>query len=121
MIHQVRPVVISRKREKAVLLESRTLSGLLDAYRIEGELYRDEDGSFVASLTTLDIIESGRTEEEAIQAVIDELRVYSREYISRLPVFLNAPNRKGHYPFVLRILLAGSDQEIKAMLQLSHA
>ena len=115
VIYQVRPVVISRKREKAVLLESRTLSSLLDTYQIEGELYRDDDGSFVVSLTTLDIIESGQTEADALQSVIDELRVYSQDYMARLPVFLNAPNRKGHYPFVLRVLLAGSDQEIKDM------
>ena len=121
VIHQIRPVVISRKREKAVLLESRTLSRLLDTYPIEGELYRDDDGSFVVSLTTFDIIESGPTEAAAIQSVIDELRVYSQDYMARLPIFLNAPNRKGHYPFVLRILLAGNDQEIKDMLKLSHA
>ena len=121
VINREQPLVINRKRDKAVLIEGGMMEYLLSSYHVEGEVYRDEDGSYTVSLDSIDIVENAQTKDQAIEAVIQELKVYAQEYFTRLSVFLHAPNRKIHLPYVLRVLLSKEDSEIKDMLVLRDA
>jgi hypothetical protein len=59
---------------------------------------------------------NGETMEGATGQLIKDLREYASDYLSRLPLFFNAPNRRGHLPYVLRITLAQGDDEIRRIL-----
>lgn len=121
VIHQTQPVVINRRRQKAVLIEENMMEWLLSNYKIKATMYREDDGSATVSLDPINIVAGGKTPEKAIADAITDLKVYAEEYFRRQALFLNAPNRRGHFPFVLRILLAKSDAEIGNMLDISYA
>lgn len=88
--------------------------------QIRANIYNETDGSFTVSLEPIDIIESGNTVEDAINAAVDELKIYAQDYLERFQLFTQAPNRRDHLPFIMRILFASDDDEIKNMLDIIH-
>lgn len=115
-------VAISRKNKEEILLMKReTQKTMLTAYQLKGEVYTEADHSYTVSITPLDIAENGDTLEEALNTVIKELKNYAADYIERLPLFMNAPNRRDHLPFVMRIILADDDTELKGFIDLVDA
>ena len=63
-----------------------------------------------------DIVAWGADEESTRRRLVADLAEYAKEYLERLPLFLNAPNRRGHFGRVLRLVLADSEQEIEGLL-----
>lgn len=115
-------VAINRKNKEEILLMKReTQKAMLTAYRLKGEFYTESDHSYTISITPLDIVENGVTLEDALNSVINELKIYAADYIERLPLFMNAPNRRDHLPFVMRIILADDDTELKGFIDLVDA
>lgn len=49
-----------------------------------------------------------------------ELKLYAHDYLERLPLFLNAPNRRGHFPYMLRVWLCETQEEIASLLELQE-
>lgn len=49
------------------------------------------------------------------------LKAYAQDYSARPQLFLQAPNRKSHFPYVLRVLLCENDEEIRGLLEFSDA
>ena len=89
------------------------------AMQIKAEICRESDGSYTIILHSLDLAGNGFTPEEAINNVIQDLKVYAEEYFSRLELYSNAPNRRGHLPYVSKITHAKNDEEIRDMLDLT--
>lgn len=117
--HRYLPVIINRHQNEEVLLLRRELQqDILKAYSLRPEILPEEDGSITVALNEVDIAVNGSTMDEAICELIRELKVYAQDYLDRLQLFLNAPNRKGHFSYVLRVLLCENDQEIKSLLEL---
>lgn len=117
--HRHLPVIINRHQNEEVLLLRRELQQeILKAYSLKPEILPEEDGSVTVALNELEIAVNGPNVDEAINELVRELKVYAQDYLDRLQLFLNAPNRKGHFPYILRVLLCDSDQEIKSLLEL---
>jgi hypothetical protein len=117
--HRYLPVIINRHQDEEVLLLRRELQQeILKAYRLLPEILPEKDGSVTAAINELDIAVNKPTLEEAVNELVKELKIYAQEYIDRLQLFLNAPNRKGHFPYVLRVLLCENDQEVKSLLEM---
>jgi len=115
-------IAINRKnKEEVLVLKKETQKFLLSAYRLKAEIHREIDSSYTLSLGLIDIAENGTSLEDALQSVVEELKVYAADYVDRLPLFINAPNRQGHLPFVMRVLLADSDSEIKGFIDVANA
>jgi hypothetical protein len=68
----------------------------------------------VLSLEQLDIYVNGVNLEKAKEELINELKIYTEEYIQRSQLFLNAPNRLGHFPYVLRIPKRSGEKSLKS-------
>jgi PHD/YefM family antitoxin component YafN of YafNO toxin-antitoxin module len=118
VVNQLKPAIVSRRRDEVVILRRDMLQdSLLAAYRLDVEPVQEPDGSTTMSVDTLGIAVNAETVEAAYAALIRDLREYASDYISRLPLFLNAPNRKHHLPYVLRIVLAQNDAEIERVLR----
>lgn len=117
VIEGLRPVLIRRKgREEALLLRRDNLEVLLEPFTLTAQVMREEDGSTTIAIDELEWAVNAPTREAAVQELLDDLRHYAGDYLERAPVFLRAPNRRTHFPFVLRILLASTDEQIRRML-----
>lgn len=117
VINEQQPVMVCRKREEALVIKRELLQQLLNGYRLSIEELAEDDGSITLGNDLLEIYVNADTKEKALHELIQELNQYTEDYMLRLSLFLHAPNRKDHLPYVMRILLSESDNEIQDMLK----
>lgn len=114
-----KPTIIRRKKTEEILLLRVDLQKMLLTYfPLKPEIIPEDDKSITLALDHLEIFVNGVTLEEAVQELISDLKYYSQDYIQRSQLFLHAPNRRAHFPYVLRILLCDTDEEIRDLLEL---
>jgi antitoxin YefM len=114
-----KPAIINRKKtEQVLLLRADLQKMLLSCFSLNPEVITEDDNSVTLSLDQLEIYVNGNTLEEAIKILINDLKFYAQDYIQRSQLFLHAPNRRSHFPYVLRILLCNNDEEIRSLLEL---
>ena len=119
---QYRPSVIKRnKGEEILLLRSDLQKMLLQKHTIITNVIREDDGSVTITTEPLDLYANADNEDAAINELIQEMKDYANDYLDRASFFLQSPNRRDHFPYVLRISLCQSDQEIRQMLEVKHA
>ncbi|MDI6709897.1 MAG: exoribonuclease R [Bacillota bacterium] len=117
--HRFLPALIRRRQAEEVLLVRRDLQqDILKAYTLKPEVLREEDGSITMALDVLDIAVNASTLEEAVDRLVEEVKIYAEDYFNRSQLYLNAPNRRGHFPFVLRVWLCDDDEQIRSLLEL---
>ena len=117
--HRSLPAIVNRKQTEEVLLLRRDLQQyILRPYSLKPEILPEDDGSITVALDLIDIAVNGPTLDKAIKELVKELKIYAEDYRDNINLFLNAPNRKGHFPYVLRVWLCDNDQEIKSLLEI---
>lgn len=122
VFNHYRPVIIRRRQAEEVLVLRADLQKLLlEKYRLKPEVIREEDGSVTLALDELELYANGRTVEEATQELVQDLKFYAQDYLERSQLFINAPNRRAHFPYILRVLLCDSDEEIRSLLGTENA
>ena len=113
------PTIVKRKQtEQVALLRVDLLKMVLADYKLNPEIIKEDDGSITLALDSLEIYANNSTLDLAACDLIEDLKVYSQDYMDRSQLFLQAPNRKSHFPYVLKVLLCDSDTEIRALLGL---
>lgn len=113
------PIIIKRKQtENILVLRADLQKALLSQFSLKPEILHEEDGSITLSLDSLDIYVNGENLNDAVDQLINELKIYAQDYVQRSQLFLNAPNRRSHFPYILRILLTENDQELRYLLEL---
>ena len=116
--HQFLPAVVKRHQTEEVLLVRRDLQkDILRAYTFKPEVLQEEDGSVTLALDEIELVVNAPTFEEAARKLVQEMKIYAEDYKERIHLFLHAPNRRGHFPYVLRIWLCESDEEIRSFLE----
>ena len=113
---QQRPLIVHRHRDEVFLISRRLQKELLAGIGLSAEVLPEENGSVTIAVDALEIAVNGGNREEAIQELLAELKRYAADYMERIQLFVNAPNRRAHLPFVLRIILADNDDEILQMV-----
>ena len=122
VFNSFKPTIIKRKKSEEVLvLRVDQQKMLLVNYSLKPEIITEDDGSITLALDNLEIYSNSTSLENAINELIEDLKVYASDYLQRSQLFLNAPNRKSHFPYILRVLLCDSDKEIRDLLELSNA
>lgn len=112
------PAIVKRKNtEQVALLRVDMLKMLLEDYKFAPEIIQEEDGSITLAVDALEIYANNATLELATKDLIEDLKIYALDFSSRSQLFLHAPNRAHHFPYVLKIMLCDSDEEIQAMLE----
>lgn len=114
------PVLIRRRGKQEVLVIRRDLlqDNLLAAYQFRPEVMEEEDGSVTIALDELDWAVNAATREEAVAQLVSDVKDYAHRYMEQAQIFINAPNRREHLPWVMRILLCESDNAIQEVLGL---
>jgi hypothetical protein len=119
--NELKPAIIKRKKDQEILMLRKDLLRDYLPSEFKVEIYREKDGTVTLSMDTLEIAVNAPNMEGAVKELIKELRDYTKEYVERSQLFINSPNRKSHFPYVLRLMLCDSDEEIKALLKFSYA
>lgn len=114
----LKPIIIRRKQAEQVLLIRTDLQKeLLEEYRLKPKKLSENDGSITLALDEIELYVNADTVEDAVRELIQDLKIYAQDYIQRPQLFLNAPNRRSHFPYILRVLLCDNDDEVKALLE----
>jgi antitoxin YefM len=116
------PTIIKRKQtEEIALLRVDLLQMVLVKFTLHPEILPEKDGSVTLTLDQLELYVNNLTFEAALADLIQDLKIYAQDYIARPQLFLQSPNRKGHFPYILRVLLCDSDSEIGSLLEFKNA
>lgn len=113
------PVVIQprKKSEEHTFMFKETLvREMLHEYKFNLELTDEEEGSYSYWLDNLDIYGYGETKEEALNSLVEDLVMYAKQYTDNPVRYFNAPNRRAHLPFVLKVMVCNNAEEVKQML-----
>jgi hypothetical protein len=116
----VKPAFIIRNRDKIAVLSSELLEFILKEYNLTVNVFIEEDGSYTGSFNELDIASNSMDLETLKTKLADDLREYAEEYMNEFKLYFNSPNRKNHFPYIYRVLLAGNDANyIKSLYSFS--
>lgn len=117
--NELQPTIIKRKQtEEVLMLRKDQLQDILSVYNITPQILPETDGSITMVIEGLDIAVNGPTKDVAINALIEDLKIYAEDYQSNLQLFLHAPERKEHFPYMLKLWMCSSDEDIKALLEI---
>lgn len=116
--HSLPAIINRRKNEEVLMLREDLQKDILKVYTFKPEKLPEDDGSITLALDKLGIAVNASRLENAVDELVKELKIYAEDYLDRFQLFLNAPNRKEHFPYMLRIWLCDNDQEIKSLLEL---
>ena len=118
VFNKFNPAIIKRKNsEQIALLRVDLLKMLLLEFTLKPEVIYEEDGSVTLAIDILELYANNSNIDLATTDLIEDLKIYSQDYMQRSQLFLNAPNRRSHFPYILRVLLCDNDQEIRDLLR----
>lgn len=100
------PVLIERGRdERGLLIGSDELELVLGQYEFHPEVFFEQDAVAIW-VPELALYGRSATFEDAQTDLVDEVRDYVDEYMGDSALYLRAPNRAAHFPYVLRAFVA---------------
>lgn len=112
-----KPKLIKRSRDYIFTSSLDVLKELLKAYTFTAELFREDDGSVTASLAEFDIVVNGSNEEEALKLLATDLVEYAQDFYNEFQYWHSAPNRRGHLPYVLNVLIQDDLDGVKEIIK----
>lgn len=111
-----RPVLVKRTRDYVIMSDTETIDILLEVYGFTAKRFFEEDGTVTLSLNEIDLVENAPDEKGAKKLLAKSIREYARDFYEEYSVWSKAPNRKPHIPYIFKVLLAESDEEIEDMI-----
>ena len=114
------PVAIARGRsERALLIGLDELKRLIAGYEFHPEAFFEADAVSLW-LPELGLYGRGSGFEEAQNDLLAEVRDYVDEYLSEAQVYLRAPNRAEHFPFVMKAFAADAEDRLASVVFAPH-
>ena len=114
------PVEVKKKiaggTKDFIFISKESYQSLLDQVRLDVTVINEDDGSVTLELEVLDLLAWGKSIEEALDDLAEDLLNYAEEYKSEIQAYLNAPNRKNHYIYLLKVWSRDTKEEVKNML-----
>ena len=107
-----KPKFIKRTRDYMILSDVRFLEVLLSGYFFSAERFIEEDGSITLSLNEIDIVENGKSEEEAKQKLAQSIIDYAEDFYNDFQYWATATNRKSQIPYVFKALILDDANKI---------
>lgn len=123
-----RPISLKNKDLKDITNVYEVLKTLsLEQYRMVLSMYRfdivykeESDGSVTATVSGFDLVVNEADEQKAVEALIDDIICYSRDYVEKITLYFNAINRREHLPFVLNVLLQDDKNGVRSLINLNE-
>lgn len=111
-----KPVAFKRNRDVVLSVSREQMVVLLESFRFKAVFEEAESGCIIATLHGFDLIIEAFSKEAAIQQLSFELIDYANDYINDFNLYHNSINRKGHFPYVLKVLLAENVEEVTGFI-----
>lgn len=115
--HYLPTIIKRRATEEILLLRPDLQRDILKSYSLKPEILTEDDGSTTMALDQLELFVNAPTKDEAIKDLANELKIYAEDYYNRIELFINSVNRRQHFPYVMRVWLCKTDDEIKSLLE----
>jgi hypothetical protein len=101
-----RPVPIARSgKDVGVLLGLEEIARLVEGISFEPEVFK-EDEAVSVWLPEFQVYGRGKDLAAARVDLLDEVRDYVQEYVEEIDAYRAAPNRRAHFPHVIKALVA---------------
>lgn len=108
-----KPVFVKRSRDYFMGISIDMARELVIDVKFNAIKYIEEDSSITLSLEAFDLVVNEPSEEEAINSLIKDLRVYANEYYEDIDFWSSDINRKKQINSILKILLTEDDTSLK--------
>lgn len=108
-----RPVFVKRTRDEMVMTSIEDMKNILEGLKYNVDIYKEDDGSITAALREIDLAENGPDKEAACMLLSDAILEYAEEYYSEFQLYRNAPNRRGHLPYVIKAIILKDPTSVK--------
>lgn len=116
----IRPALVKRNRDIIAVLSFDLLEFILKEYKLTVEVKQEEDGSYTGILNEMDLMANAGDVESLKLELASELLEYSEEYMNEFSLYYGSPNRKNHFPYVYKVILASDDiEKVKKLLSLN--
>lgn len=121
VVHEHAPQIVSRHRgkEEMLLVGTRDLARFLDSFRFDPRLTIEPD-QVTAELSELGLVGFGETADEAMQDLVEELRVYAQDFFERASFYAQT-DRAGHAPWLLRFAVTPPERQLDLLYEDSQA
>ncbi len=106
-----KPAFVKRNRDIIAVLSFELLEFILKEYKLTATIIQEDDGSYTGVFKELDLMANAKDMKSLEFELAKELKEYSEEYIDEFKIYYNSPNRKKHFPYIYRTLLAVNDIE----------
>ena len=111
-----KPEVVKRNRDYFLSISLEQTLRLLDGYRFQADILPEDDGSITLALTEIDLVVNAPDLNSAKEELAAELISYSQDYFNEIQMYYNAPNRKPHFPYVLKVSLLENINDIVGLI-----
>jgi uncharacterized protein YbcC (UPF0753/DUF2309 family) len=111
-----KPSLVKRNRDYLAAISLEHLEVLLSPYRFTLEYEKETDGSFSGSLKELDILANAASLEALKTEIAKELIEYAQEYMDEFDKYYGAPNRKPHFPYIMRVLIQKNEDAVRGLV-----
>jgi hypothetical protein len=96
------------------------LANILSAYTLTADMFEEADGSITLSLKEMDISANGKDEKCARRALGEDILEYAEEYMNDFKTWNSAPNRKSHFPYLLKAAMLGDASKLGDSIVCRH-
>lgn len=106
--------------ETVSIIRTKLLDEWLDhAYTFNPAWEFDEENQlWSVTLPEIRVYTDAPTKEEATEQLMELVLDYCEDYFNRLDLFTALPDRRGHYPYLRRIIRCKDTSEVKKVLNL---
>jgi len=111
-----KPSLVKRNRDYLAAISLEHLEVVLIPYRFTLEYEEEADGSFSGSLKELDILANAASLDALKAKITTELIEYAQEYMDEFEKYYGAPNRKLHFPYIMRVLIQKNEDAVRGLL-----
>lgn len=111
-----KPIMVKRNRDHLLFLSQNHALALVNQCNFTIIYVPEDDGSITASLESFDLAVNAADADQAITALAKELIDYAQDYFDQFQLYFSSANRKQHFPYVLRVLLSESLDEVKGLI-----
>jgi hypothetical protein len=115
VVHE-RPMVFKRNRDHVLSISMEQANSLLESYRFKAISVPEDDGTVTISLEGFDLVVNAPDLDQAVWKIAEELIDYSQDYFDHFALYFKTTNRGKHFPYVMKVALAGGVQEVAGLI-----
>jgi hypothetical protein len=110
-----KPQFIKRTRDRLLLADFKIIESMLEAYKFNAQEYIEDDGSVTLVLDDMDLMDNGKTKEEAIEKLADYILNYAEDFYNDFILWAKG-YRINHIPYVLKALMLNDIKKIGELI-----